>query len=133
MPVARSTRETFPFVTEADRQLSKDKQTTFHLRQLSTRTMLALRDLREGDEAAVGKWLIVALRAGLVGWENFCDSTGAAVEFTLDKKARFVHGVLIEHAAASEASIEYLSPQDAQEIGLAIMRGNTLSLDEVGN
>ena len=132
MPIARSTRETFDFVVTADRRLPKEQQTTFHLRRLPTVIMLRLRDLREGDDAAIGSWMMVALRAGLAGWTNFLDADGAQVPFALDAAPATVCGIALP-ASASEQSVNRLGVQDATELALAIMQGNELSADDAKN
>lgn len=132
MAIARSTTETFTYVTLADRQQPPERQTKFLLRRLSTKLMLSLQNLREGDEAAIGKWMIVALRAGIAGWENFCDETGAPIEFAADAGRKAVFGIELDRSA-SEDSINRLATEDATEIALAIMRGNQVTVDDAKN
>jgi hypothetical protein len=132
MPVARSTTETFTYVTLADRQLPAERQTTFSLRRLSTKLMLSLNNLREGDAAAIGSWMTVALRAGLAGWTNLCDPDGAPVEFSMDPRPAVVCGIELTRSA-SEASVNRLAVEDATEISIAIMRGNSLTADDAKN
>lgn len=132
MPVARSTRETFDFVTLADRQLPPEKRTTFHLRSLPTSLMMRLRDLRDGEEAQVGRWLVIALRAGVAGWTNFVDSDGNQTPFAKDARPVTLFGIELRDTA-SEASIDRLSTEDAQEIALAIVQGNQLTATDLGN
>ena len=132
MPIARSTKETFDFVVTNDRALPKAQQTTFHLRRLPTVIMLRLRDLREGEDAAIGSWMTVALRAGIAGWTNFLDADGAQVPFALDAAPATVCGIGLP-VSASEAAVNRLGVEDATEIALAIMRGNELTTDDVKN
>lgn len=132
MPVARSTTETFDYVTLADRELPKDQQTTFHLRRMSTSMMMRMRDLRDGTEAQIGRWLVIALRAGIAGWTNFVTPAGDQVPFTKDAKPVTLFGITLANSA-SEASVDALTTEDAQEIGAAIMRGNELAPDDLGN
>lgn len=128
MAVARSTRETFSYVTVADRALPKEKQTIFHLRRLATNQQLMLGNLLE----VMGTMAVVTLRIGLAGWENFVDENGNAVPFKRDTGTVLEHGVPIENPASKE-SIGRLSITDAQEIAAAIHSGNVLSEDDVKN
>lgn len=134
MTVARSTKETFDFVTVADRAQPREKQTTFHLRRLSTAAVIRLRDLRDGNDPAIGSWMTFALRAGLAGWSNFNDPDGQPVPFVADKSPATLFGLgLIVAQTASEDSINRLSISDASDIALAIMTGNELTADDVKN
>lgn len=139
MPVARSSRETFRYVLRCDRNLEPSKQTVFHLRRLSTRVMLALENLQtvdvsSGMQATVrfGDQKMVALRAGLAGWDNFCMSDGTPAPFKSDAGTRAIHGVTVENPA-SEESISYLQPDWAKELAEAILDGNTVQPADVGN
>lgn len=139
MPVARSTKETFTFVTVADQALPKERQTTFHLKRLPTSTMIRLRDLREGDQADVGSWMLVALAAGVEGWENLLDDEGKPVEF---EKLASVQGARRRHEVvelcaqlsidqvAAKSTIDRLRTEDAQEVAIAVMQGNELSVND---
>ena len=134
MPVARSTKESFDFVTVADRAQPKEKQTTFHLKRLSTAAMVKLRDLRDGADPALGSWMTVALRAGIAGWSNFLDADGSAVAFVPDKSPASLFGLnLVLTQTASEESVNRLALADATEIAMAVMLGNELTADDVKN
>lgn len=142
MPVARSNRESFMFVTEADRKLPKDQQTTFHCRRLPTTTMVRLRDLRDGDQASLGTWMLLALATGLQGWTNYRTEDGEQVVFeplaSVRKEARSSEAIAICGAMdmlqiASRSTLDVLAPSDAQEIAMAIFSGNELTAADVPN
>lgn len=132
MALARSTTETFTYITLADRQLPPDRQTQFLLRRLSTKLMISLQNLREGDTAAIGSWMLLALRAGVAGWTNFVDETGAPIEFRLDAGRRTVLGIELERSA-SEESINRLSAEDATELAIEILKGNQVTATDAKN
>lgn len=132
MAIARSTAETFTHITAADRQLPAENQTKFLLRRLSTKLMLSLQNLRSGDEGAIGSWMLVALRAGLAGWTNFVDETGAPIEFAMDSGRRTVCGIELDRSA-SEESVNRLSTADATELALEILKGNQVTADDAKN
>lgn len=139
MPIARSSRETFRYVLKCDRSLEPSKQTVFILRALPTRVMMALDNLQtvdvgEGMRATVrfGDQKMVALRAGLAGWENYSTSDGTPVPFKADAGTRMVHGVQVE-MPASEESIGWLAAEHAKELAEAVLEANTLKPGDVGN
>lgn len=132
MAIARTTKETFDYITLADRELPQEKQTRFHLRRLSTATMLMLRNLRDGEDARLGSWLTVALRAGIAGWENYVDPDGKAVPAVFDRVPATISGIQLQRSL-SEESINHLSTGDAMEIALAVMTGNELTVEDVKN
>lgn len=139
MPVARSTRETFRYILKCDRSLPTAQQTIFHLRRLPTGVMLALENLQTVDvssglQATVrfGDQKMVALRAGLAGWENFCLADGTPVAFKANAGTRSIHGVSVD-APASEESVAYLQPEHAKELAEAVLDGNTVTPTDVGN
>lgn len=139
MVVARSSKELFPYVLECDRGLPPEKQTTFHLRRLSTRTMLALENLQSVDlggsnrvTVRLGDQRTVTLRAGLAGWDNFAMGDGTLVEYRSQSGTHVIHGVPIESPAAQEC-IDRLEPDHAKELVEAIIKGNTVTPEDVGN
>lgn len=138
MALARSTRETFPYVLEADRRLPKEQQTLFRLRRLSNAQMLAIDNLVTVDAQTgavamrAGDQKVAALRAGLAGWENFNDEGGAPVPFRTDTGTRVVHGVTVENPVAME-TLDQLRTEDARELAAAILAGNQLTTDDAKN
>lgn len=127
MPVARSTKEVFDYVTLADRELAKEKQTTFHLRRLSTQLILRARSLDDHS-----KMVEFALRCGVAGWENFADADGAPVKASHDKGEQLVFGVAVRDPLSSE-SLNRLPPDVVVELAKAIVEGNTLTEDDAKN
>lgn len=137
MVVARNTSETFPYVIEAERGAPVEEQTVFHLRCLPASVGLALDNLQSGTvdlkiSVRLGDQMVVTLRAGLAGWDNFKDAEGKAIEFKRDQGERAVFGVTIKNPAAA-AMIDYLPEKVAQELAVAIRHGNTVTRADVGN
>lgn len=124
MPVARSTAETFDYVTLADRELPKEQQTVFHLRRLPTNVHVQLMDLTTAAH--------VALRAGLAGWTNFRDENGEEIPFKIDPRPEALYGLPLK-ATASLATINRLAPADAMEIATTVLKGNELTKTDVKN
>jgi hypothetical protein len=139
MVVARSARETFTYVLLCDRALPPEKQSVFTLRRLSTRTMMALENLQSIDLGGTNKVTVrlgdqrtVILRAGLCAWTNFNTANGQPAEFKSDAGVRMVHGVEIDRPA-SQSTVDLLEPEHAKELVDAIVAGNTVTPDDVGN
>lgn len=141
MAVARSARESFPYVLLEDRALPVEQRTTFHLRRLPTRLMLALDNLtslttgagQENDVAVrLGDRQIVALRAGLCGWDNFADAEGKPIPFEMTRGRSLISGVVVDDAA-KESAIEWLRPEWAKELAGAITSGNTFTTGDAKN
>lgn len=138
MAVARTTRETFDFVLEADRALPPEQQTVFHLRSLSQATMMAIENLMTIDPSMAtmslrsGDQKLLVLRAGLAGWTRFMDADGVEVPFRAEPGRRSVFGTSIDSPAAMEC-IERLRTSDAREIADAIILGNQLTKTDVKN
>ena len=79
-----------PYILEAERELEPEDQTVFLLTDLTERDRVGIMDqLRvsaasEGGTASItgsGTRTYMAVRAGLVGWQNLKDETGADVPF----------------------------------------------------
>lgn len=121
MPVARSTKEVFDFVTLADRELPKEKQTTFILRRLSTQLMLRAQSFDD-----YGKTVEFTLRCGVAGWENFCDADGTPVKAVHEKGEQLVYGVVVRDPLTVE-SLNRLPADLVVEIAKAIVTGNVLT------
>lgn len=93
MAIARDPRTTWKYVLREDRELPRDKQTVFHLKHLTLAQEQAAFD---GIERTHGQSVIVntgarcldILRAGLTGWDNLLDESGATIEPKKDAQGR---------------------------------------------
>lgn len=138
MPVARSKSETIRYVTTADRQLPQDQQTTFLMRPLSNKTFGEIQNLVQvaADGSSVtllrGQQRHAALKAGLVGWENFNDEHGTPAQFLADKGERRVHGVVVVGPPKDE-TLEMLPPDVYIELADAILKQNQLTDEDTKN
>jgi hypothetical protein len=133
MPVARTTKQTFPFVLTGERELPTERQTVFHLRALSTEQWLALRDLEKGGEPLLGRWLLLALRLGVAGWDRFPDAEGNATPFEATTRDELVHGVVVPKGSATKESVNFLATEHATEIAFAIIKANGIDANDLGN
>ncbi|MBL8752271.1 MAG: hypothetical protein JNK15_03135 [Planctomycetes bacterium] len=130
MVIARSTRETFRFQLEAERNLPEGERTTFLLAHLPTRIMIELLDLASRGES--GKWIMVALKVGLVGWENFNDADGRPEPFVFDRRPCKLHGIDIEKPV-SDDSLNALPAAVAAQIAKAVIEGNQITATDAKN
>lgn len=86
-PIAVDPNKAFDYVLMCDRQLPLDQQTTFHLKVLTARELAEIEDkaaradMQGNLEFRSGTQVIRILTAGLKGWSNFKDSSGAEVPF----------------------------------------------------
>tara|TARA_R110002096_G_scaffold24771_6_gene78167 strand:+ start:133 stop:546 length:414 start_codon:yes stop_codon:yes gene_type:complete len=137
MVIARSVNETFSYVCKADRALDASLQTTFRLRRLPSTVGIALDNLHEGNADGqvtlkVGDQKMVALMAGIDGWENFNDAEGNQVEFKRNAGERSVFGVIVKNPAL-RSMIDHLPPDIADELAAVIREENTVSEDDLKN
>lgn len=137
MPVARNKLETVRYVTIADRALPPERQSVFLLRPLTNKTRAQIQNLVQlhadgRTSPLLGSMRRAALKAGLVGWENFADADGKAVPFQTEKGSRLFHGVDVVNPPTDE-TLEWLSPEDEVELANAIINGATLDEDDAKN
>lgn len=138
MPVARSKSDLIRYVTEADRKLPVDQQSTFILAPLSNKTLGQIANQLQvsvdGLTATVlrGQQRYCALKAGLKGWENFSTAEGVPAPFLTDKGDRQQHGVQFTSPPKDE-TLELLAPSDYAEIADAILSANRLTEDDTKN
>ena len=137
MVIARSVNETFTYVCQADRALEVSQQTTFRLQRLPATVGMALDNLHEGSATGqvtlkVGDQKIVALMAGIDGWENFNDAEGRPVEFKKMTGERSVFGITIKNPA-QRSMIDFLPEDIANELAGVIREENTVTEDEAKN
>jgi hypothetical protein len=131
MVIARSTRERIPYVLEAERQLPPEQQTTFYLAVLPNWMMLNLLQLMQ--EAKHDRWVLLALTAGLRGWDNFRDEDGHETPFVREtRRRRNVAGVDVPDPVA-EASLNALPSSLLFELANAIVSANQLTGDDAKN
>lgn len=137
MPVARNKLETVRYVTIADRALPPERQSVFLLRPLSNKTRAQIQNLvqlhNDGKTSPLlGSMRRAALKAGLIGWENFADAGGTPVPFATEKGPRLFLGVEVVNAPTDE-TLEWLSPEDEGELANAIINHSTLDEDDAKN
>ncbi len=130
MVIARSTRERIPYVSEADRQLPPEQQTTFYLAVLPNWMMLNLLQLQ--NEAKHDQWILLALSAGLRGWDNFPDEDGNETPFSRDRRRRNIAGVDVQDPV-SEASINAIPSTLLLELAKAVVESNQLTANDAKN
>jgi hypothetical protein len=138
MAIARSTKETFDYILEADRALSPAEQTVFQLRRLSNAIMLALENLTTVDSTGgsiavrTGDAKALALHAGVAGWRNLRDEKGNEVPFKAHEGRKLILGVALQDPASSE-SLERLRVDDLKELAGAIFAGNQVTVADAKN
>jgi hypothetical protein len=131
MAIARTTRERIPYVPEAERELPPEQQTTFYLAVLPNWMMLAL--LQMQNEARHDRWILLALTAGLRGWDNFPDENGVETPFTREtRRRRNIAGVEVLDPV-SEASLNAVPANLLLELAKAIIEANQLTSAEAKN
>lgn len=130
MAIARSTRESIPFVLVAERSLPPEQQTTFHLAPLPHHLLTSILDLMAKNEN--GKWIELAIAAGLRGWDNFPDETGAATPFTFEPGPRTIAGVLVKRPVAAE-TLDRIPSSLLVELAKAIVDENRLTEADAKN
>jgi hypothetical protein len=131
MVIARSTRENIRYVLESERELAADKQSVFLIATLPNKMMLAILQLISRAEPQ--KWIELALRAGLRGWDNFPDEDGKPTPFAREEgKTRAVHGVEVKNPVKDEA-LELLPPSILLELANAILSANQIQDDDAKN
>ena len=131
MAIARSTRERIPYVIEAERQMPPDQQTTWYLAVLPNWMMLNLLQLMQ--EGKHDRWVLLALTAGLRGWDNFRDENGLDVPFSREtRRRRNVAGVDVADPV-SEASLNAIPSDLLLELARAVLEVNQLKDDEAKN
>lgn len=131
MAIARSTRERIPFVLTAERQLPPEQQTTWYLAVLPNWMMLNLLQLMQ--EGKHDRWMLLALTAGLRGWDNFRDENGLDVPFTREtRRRRNVAGVDVPDPV-SEASLNAIPSELLVELSQAVVAVNQLTDDDAKN
>jgi len=90
MPIALDPRREVKYVLRCDRALPPEKQTTFSIRPLTLRqaaevkdSLLILDKATQDLKPASGSHELSILRCGLIGCDNFLDSSGKEVRFTM--------------------------------------------------
>ena len=90
MPIALDPRREVKYVLRCDRALPPEKQTTFSIRPLTVRqaaevkdSLLILDKATQDLKPASGSHELSILRCGLIGCDNFLDSSGKEVRFTM--------------------------------------------------
>ena len=138
MAVARSVRESFTYVTKADRLLPPEQRSQFLLRQLTALQASSIDTMAEFSlEGAkgtipIGRQRWAALKIGLIGWSNFAQASGEQVEFKRDRGRFEVHGIAVTDPA-SDASLGWLDQELFEELADAVRAGAKLTDADVGN
>jgi len=107
----------FEYITEEDKQLPIEQQTTFILRVLSAKEFAeeqSMIKLTEGtmDTSTLGSQTLLVLGYGLVGWKNLLDGQGGTIEFDKDKKIDLIDastryelfGQIMEHSTIGKSA-----------------------------
>lgn len=137
--VALNLASTWEFVSELDPAKGTEEATRFRLGALDARVMAHIRDLATSVTARsveagdvrinMASMLFAAAQFGLRGWTNLRDSAGNDVPFrTVDR----VVGGKTYKVVAPEL-LELLPFDVVQEIGQAVLDGNSLSKEEAKN
>lgn len=87
-----------PFWYTPDSEKNKENPTRFHLKPLNGVEMFEVRSrirLEDGQYVTTADCARTVLRAGLLGWENFCDGAGPVV-FDVADRARNVERIPFE-------------------------------------
>jgi hypothetical protein len=129
------------FQSKTDPAKGTEEATTFHLKTLSSRVHMDLRDRAtkfvpnpETPDTMAAEWrpnLIAhdTVRFGLGGWENFTDEDGNDLPF--DTVKRVVGNATYE--CVSDDCMDYLNPELIRELSDAINAANELSEEEAKN
>lgn len=130
MLFAVSANQTFEYVIEREKDV--ENPTVFVLRSLTAGELAAIEDKvtqlhqTDGEEMTVsiftGRQSIMALRAGLRGWRNFCFENGSEVPFKSDKK-----GVPVEE------TLDCIPVEVRQELANEILSKTRVKEDEAKN
>jgi len=131
MIFAVSTKQTFDYVPESDRK--SDTPTTFKLRTLTARELVAIEDrvtrlsqTENSDEVSIsvfsGTQSLLALRYGLRGWENFSLPDGSEVKFKADR-----------NGTPKDVTIDFIPSEIRQELSTAILDRSRLAEEETKN
>lgn len=138
MAVARSRREVTPYVLLCERQLPVAQQSRFLCRPLTAYQASCIDGMADisltGGHARmrVGEQRWAALKAGLVGWENFNDENGQSAPFRRDPGPRQVFGIDID-SPPDDATINLLGPDVFDELADFIRASSKLTRADVGN
>lgn len=114
MAIALDPNRTWDYILEADRELPKSGQTTFHLRSLTPSELAEVNDLgfmhqvqggkRTGEvRATPAAQVLRTLQCGLTGWTNLLDSKGKQVKAPADVDDRIA---MIDEEARIELARE---------------------------
>lgn len=130
MAIAISPRDEIEYVLRDERKLPVEQQTIWLLKPLTAHQRYRLKDVMEGG-AKVGSAHLAAMRAGLRGWRNFRDESGAEAPF---EKESHVSDVLGRKVHAPTMDTLGLIPADAEnELVEAIVASNALTVDDAKN
>jgi len=141
MPIAIVPNQTWSYVCRQDRELPTDKQTVFKLRALTKRERHAFLNLTSSREITPDDTLLrrgvegdarcAVVRAGLVGWDNFCDADGKPVKFALTDEKLLVLGT--SRSVLTDECLEALTDLVEAELYGEILSGSNLNHDDRKN
>lgn len=141
MTIAIDPLEEFDFVTEDDRKLPPEQQTTWRIVGLDIRQRSRLEDETatgklDADRETVdsfsfnaGNINYLSLRAGLRGCTNFRDRDGNEVSFGVEKGTLNVLGKQVRGVPTDEF-LSRIPPNEAKEIAEAVRENLRLTPDE---
>lgn len=132
MPVAMSPDHEWEYILKEER--GDASPTVFVLGVLSASAEATIEDalVKVGPDksmsAATGSHIVAVLRAGLRGWRNFRDATGAEVQFPTSK-ANMRGG----RPTITDDGLTMLAPRHRKELAEAIVERNTITEEEEKN
>lgn len=136
MAVSKSKSDPVPLILECDKGLSPDEQSKFHTRPLSNTQLAAVQNLVQVRDQAVnpnrGAARYLALKCGLVSWENYPDDKGNETPFATATGTETVKGLAIEKPVTDE-TLERMPIEHWNDIGDKILAANVLSAEETKN
>lgn len=138
MAIARSKKEVIRYVLRDDRELPKEQQTVFLLRPLSNVQVASIDAMVDidlsGTHARVpaGQQRLVALKAGLAGWEGYLDEQGTPVAFAVQRGVRSIHGIECQDPP-SDATLAWLAAEHWTELADAIRDASRLKAADIPN
>ena len=104
--IITTTKHPFEYVTEADRLLPKEKQTTFRMKPLTFDEQAEAQDiLGASGGKAVGSFHSFLLLTGILGWDNLKDEDGTTVPYMRDEDGQVRKDLLVRIDIAGQSEL----------------------------
>ena len=136
MAVSKSKSDPVPLILDVDKGLTDEEQSKFHTRPLSNAQLAAVQNLVQVRDQAVnpnrGAARYLALKCGLVGWENYPDENGTETPFETSKGKETVKGLVIDRPV-TDATLERLPIEHWNDLGDKILAANVMTADDTKN